>query len=108
MTNNKQQTAVNSIIAKLNNVKPTEFCSIETIKEWCEQAKEMEKNQHLMNLSPVTKKRTLIIYNTKETTEEEARHLLEILNCDDSTLWDNADHCGVQVIEVPLTYGGNK
>ena len=45
MTNNKQQTAVDSIIAKLNNVKPTEFCSIETIKEWCEQAKEMEKEQ---------------------------------------------------------------
>lgn len=47
-------------------------------------------------------KRTLIIYNTGETTQEEAEHLLEILNCDDSTLWDNADHCGVQVIEVPI------
>jgi hypothetical protein len=46
-------------------------------------------------------KRTLIIYNTKETTQEEAAHLLDILNCDDSTLWDNADHCGVQVFEVP-------
>ena len=55
------------------------------------------------------KKRTLIIYNTKETTEEEAKHLLAILNCDDSTLWDNADHCGVQVIEVPLDNGmGNR
>jgi hypothetical protein len=56
-------------------------------------------------------KRTLIIYNTEKTTEEEAKHLLEILNCDDSTLWDNADHCGVQVIEVPInneTYGGKK
>ncbi len=72
MTNNKQQTAVESL---------------------------KDKQQI---------KRTLIIYNTKETNEEEARHLLEILNCDDSTLWDNADHCGVQVIEVPLTYGGNK
>ena len=52
-----------------------------------------------------TTKRTLIIYNTKETTEEEARHLLEILNCDDSTLWDNADYCGVEIIEVPLRVG---
>jgi len=40
-----KQTAVDSIIVKLNNVKPTEFCSIETIKEWCQQAKEMEKEQ---------------------------------------------------------------
>lgn len=47
-------------------------------------------------------KRTVIIYNTGETTEAEAKHLLEILNCDDSTLWDNADHCGVQVFEVPI------
>jgi len=39
------KTAVDSIIAKLNNVKPIEFCSIETIKEWCEQAKEIEKQQ---------------------------------------------------------------
>ena len=64
--------------------------------------------KHLKSLGGITTKRTLIIYNTKETTEEEARHLLEILNCDDSTLWDNADHCGVQVIEVPLTYGGGE
>jgi DNA-binding transcriptional regulator WhiA len=63
--------------------------------------------KHLMNLEPVKTKRTLIIYNTKETTEDEANHLLEILNCDDSTLWDNADHCGVQVLEVPIQ-GGNK
>ena len=46
-------------------------------------------------------KRTLIIYNTGETTPEEAQHLLDILNCDDSTLWDNADRCGVEIIEVP-------
>jgi hypothetical protein len=52
-------------------------------------------------LKPKKMKRTLIIYNTGETTPEEAQHLLEILNCDDSTLWDNADHCGVQVFEVP-------
>jgi hypothetical protein len=47
MRNNKQQTAVDSIIAKLNNVTPTEFCSIETIKKWCLQAKEMQKDQHI-------------------------------------------------------------
>ena len=46
-------------------------------------------------------KRTLIIYNTKETTQEEAAHLLNILNCDDSMIWDNADRCGVEIIEVP-------
>ena len=46
-------------------------------------------------------KRTLIIYNTKETTQEEAKHLLDILNCDDSMIWDNADRCGVEIIEVP-------
>jgi hypothetical protein len=45
MSNEKQQTAVEWLIDKLNNVKPTEFCSIETIKKWCEQAKEMEKEQ---------------------------------------------------------------
>ncbi len=83
----------------------------EAIKNYYENnpdtAQEMVK-KHLMNLAPITTKRTLIIYNTKETTEEEARHLLEILNCDDSIFWDNADHCGVQVIEVPLTYGDDK
>jgi cyanate lyase len=62
---------------------------------------------HIRALGGIETKRTLIIYNTKETTEDEARHLLEILNCDDSTLWDNADHCGVQVLEVPIQ-GGNK
>jgi hypothetical protein len=46
-------------------------------------------------------KRTLIVYNTKETTQEECAHLLEILNCDDSTIWNNADRCGVEIIEVP-------
>jgi hypothetical protein len=42
---NKKQTAVESIIQKINNVKPTEFCSIETIKKWCIEAKAMEKEQ---------------------------------------------------------------
>jgi len=104
MTDNKEQTAVQLYTEEqvLNTA--------EAIKNYYENnpdtAQEMVK-KHLMNLAPVTKKRTLIIYNTKETTEEEARHLLEILNCDDSTLWDNADHCGVQVLEVPIQ-GGNK
>lgn len=105
MTDNKEQTAVQLYTEEqvLNTA--------EAIKNYYENnpdtAQEMIK-KHIMNLAPITTKRTLIIYNTKETTEEEARHLLEILNCDDSTLWDNADHCGVQVIEVPLTYGGGE
>jgi hypothetical protein len=45
MEKETKQSAVDSILAKLNNVNPTEFCSIETIKEWCQQAKEMEKEQ---------------------------------------------------------------
>lgn len=76
------------------------------LKNYPEESHDSMIEKHLMNLAPVATKRTLIIYNTKETTEEEARHLLEILNCDDSTLWDNADHCGVQVLEVPIQ-GGN-
>jgi len=51
MSNETKQTAVDSILAKLNNVKPTEFCSIETIKEWCQQAKEMEKEQIIVAAS---------------------------------------------------------
>lgn len=35
------KTSVEWLQDKLNNVKPTEFCSIETIKKWVEQAKEM-------------------------------------------------------------------
>lgn len=42
-----QQTAVEWLQDKLNNVKPTQFCSIDTIKEWVEQAKQMEKEQIL-------------------------------------------------------------
>ena len=74
----------------------------EYIKNYPEKFHESMIEKHLKNLTPLAIKRTLIIYNTKETTEDEARHLLEILNCDDSTLWDNADHCGVQVLEVPI------
>jgi hypothetical protein len=40
-----KQTAVESILEKLNNVKPMQFCSIETIKKWVEEAKAMEKEQ---------------------------------------------------------------
>ena len=40
-----KQTAVEWIIEQINNVKPHQFCSLETIKEWCDQAKEMEKQQ---------------------------------------------------------------
>ena len=40
-----KQTAVEWLADKLNNVRPTQICSIETIKEWVEQAKEMEKQQ---------------------------------------------------------------
>ena len=41
----KKQTAVEWLLEKLNNVKPTDFCSIETIKEWCNQSKAMEREQ---------------------------------------------------------------
>ena len=106
MTNNKQQTAMKLYTEEqlLNTAEAIR----DYLKNYPEKFHESMIEKHLKNLAPVTTKRTLIIYNTKETTEEEARHLLEILNCDDSTLWDNADHCGVQVIEVPLTYGHDK
>jgi len=38
-------TAVEWLLEQINNVKPNQFCSIETIKKWCELAKEMEKQQ---------------------------------------------------------------
>ncbi len=38
-------TAVDWIELKLNSVEPTDFCSIETIKDWVKQAKQMEKEQ---------------------------------------------------------------
>ena len=106
MTNNKQQTALKLYTEEqlLNTIEAIR----DYLKNYPEKFHESMIKKHLMNLEPVGKKRTLIIYNTQETTEEEVRHLLEILNCDDSTLWDNADHCGVQVIEVPLTYGGGE
>jgi hypothetical protein len=44
MVENKQ-TAVEWLESKLNSVKPTDFCSIETIKDWVKQAKQMEEQQ---------------------------------------------------------------
>jgi hypothetical protein len=41
----KNLTAVEWIELKLNSVKPTDFCSIETIKDWIKQSKAMEKEQ---------------------------------------------------------------
>ena len=38
-------SAVQWIINKIESVKPTDFCSIEKIKEWCEQAKVIESEQ---------------------------------------------------------------
>ncbi len=40
-----KQTAVEWIESKLNSVKPTDFCSIETIKDWVKEAKQIEKEQ---------------------------------------------------------------
>ena len=40
-----KQTAIEWLVEQLNNVRPTQICSIETIKEWCEQAKAMEREQ---------------------------------------------------------------
>ena len=106
MTNETQQTAMKLYTEEqlLNTAEAIR----DYLKNYPEKFHESMIKKHLTALAPIATKRTLIIYNTKETTEEEARHLLEILNCDDSTLWDNADHCGVQVIEVPLTYGGGE
>ena len=39
------KTPLQELIEKLNNVKPTEFCSIETIKGWAESMLEKEKEQ---------------------------------------------------------------
>ncbi len=41
----KKQTAVKWLELRLNSVKPTDFCSIEKVKDWVEQAKAMEKEQ---------------------------------------------------------------
>ena len=62
---------------------------------------EVESTEELDLVEPTTK-RTLIIYNTQITSKKEAQHLVDILNCDDSTIWDCADRCGVEIIEVPI------
>ena len=103
MSNNKQSMKLYTEEQLVNTIDAIR----DYLKNYPEKFHESMIEKHLKNLAPVQTKRTLIIYNTKETTEDEARHLLEILNCDDSTLWDNADHCGVQVLEVPIQ-GGNK
>ena len=41
----KKKTAMQSLIDKLNSINPTEFCSIETIKQWCEEEKKNERWQ---------------------------------------------------------------
>ena len=33
------------LLAKLNDVKPTQFCSIDTIRDWAQQLLEKEKEQ---------------------------------------------------------------
>jgi len=104
MSNNKQIMKLYTEEQLINTVEAIR----EYIKNYPEKFHESMIEKHLKNLAPLATKRTLIIYNTKETTEDEARHLLEILNCDDSTLWDNADHCGVQVLEVPIQGGNNE
>jgi hypothetical protein len=39
------KTPMQELIDRLNNVKPTDFCSIETIKGWAESMLEKEKEQ---------------------------------------------------------------
>jgi len=41
----KQTTAVEWLIEQLNNLRPHQYCSIETIREWCYHAKGLEKGQ---------------------------------------------------------------
>lgn len=40
-----KQTSIEWLEHKLNSVKPTDFCSIETIKEWLIEAKQMHKEE---------------------------------------------------------------
>ena len=39
------KTVMQELIDKLNNVKPTQYCSIETIRGWAESLLEKEKEQ---------------------------------------------------------------
>jgi hypothetical protein len=45
------QTPVQELIEQLNNVKPQDFCSIETIKAWAESMLEKEKEQSISILT---------------------------------------------------------
>ena len=45
MKEDKMKTPIEELIEKLNNVKPTEFCSIETIKGWAEEISDKEKEK---------------------------------------------------------------
>lgn len=47
-------------------------------------------------------KRVVVIYSTKEVTQKEAKHALQILNCDESLLWDYADRCAIEIFEIPI------
>ena len=38
------KTPMQELIEKLNNVKPTQFCSIETIRDWAESLLQEEKH----------------------------------------------------------------
>ena len=64
----QKQTAVEWLEDKLNNVRPTQFCSIETIKEWVKQAKEMEKEQ-IVNAHLIGLIRPLEIEATKQAEQ---------------------------------------
>ena len=43
--NDQMKTAMQELIDKLNNVKPTQYCSIETIRGWAEFLLEKEREQ---------------------------------------------------------------
>ena len=83
MSNETKQSPVDIIIAKLNNVKPTEFCSVETIKEWCEQAKEIEKQQKILDYY-------------QGANDESVNHGAGYISMKDAEKWYNEN------------YGGNK
>lgn len=69
-----KQSAVEWLLEKLNNVRPTQICSIETIKEWCQQAKAMEKEQIIQAFkeglkSPYHQDYTLVTQINQEMTK---------------------------------------
>jgi hypothetical protein len=62
-------TAIDWVIQYLNNVKPNEFCSIETIKERLKQAKQMEKQQIIDAYANGHNNGCLYMYTNKQTFE---------------------------------------